>query len=853
MGLAKKLLLIMTGVVLAFGIQPTMNASAETYTRIGGTTRYSTAVAIADELTTGTVKNVVLTTGDSFADALSAAPLASSLNAPILLSSSTPETSSDAINYINSNTDNNSTTYIIGGDASVPESISNTLKTKVIRISGADRYETNLKIAEAMNVPKGTPIFIASGESYPDALSIAGIAAHSEDPIILIGPQGITPELNNFITQDSPTNIYFIGGPAVLSLEVQQALAHELSNTSILRLAGSDRYETTEAVNNAFIAKPTSKVYVTTGSDFADALAASSLTARDQAPLIYEDPLRLGAPLAMDKYLNAVYSSGGNPSVVALGGESASPDCTVSEIKSTLAGTIPSTLSQYNSIGDKDFVKLSDFVPYAMFDIRYMTTNNFTSTQLYPSTYIPTVRKDMAIRLAVVASDLYQKGYRMTFWDAYRPSSAQQLMWNFRPDANYIANPSGWGSNHEHGGAVDVTLSDFSGNEIQMPTDFDDATTQAGRTYSQCRADEKTNALILQNAMQAQGFVGLSTEWWHYDDEDVANDPKVDNATPTCLPAPAFIPPPVDTTSTITISATGDNTLANGYGYSYSGSFNEAYANNGANYFYQNVHDTLSKADLSLGNLEGVLTTATNKVDKSAQGSNAFWFKGRPEYAETLIKAAPYDAVDLANNHSDDYLSTGFYDTVDALTSAGVGYFGYGHMYTTTRKGIKIAVLGYNVIGETEQYIDPGDNTKLVDGREDKIINDVRTDVAAAKSQGNQIVIVFYHWGTECNTGVDDYQTVIGHATVDAGANLVLGAHPHVIEPTEIYNGVPIVYSLGNFVFGGNYNEYDYTTEISQVSFNFVNGALKSTTSKSIPCLSSTSSNYNNFQPEIVN
>lgn len=119
-------------------------------------------------------------------------------------------------------------------------------------------------------------------------------------------------------------------------------------------------------------------------------------------------------------------------------------------------------------------------------------------------------------------------------------------------------------------------------------------------------------------------------------------------------------------------------------------------------------------------------------------------------------------------------------------------------------KGVKIAVLGYNVIGETEQYIDPNNSTKLVTGREQAVITAMKADITTAKSQGNQLVIVYYHWGTECNTGVDEYQTMIGHATVDAGANLVLGAHPHVIEQTEIYNGTPIVYSLGNFVFGGN-------------------------------------------------
>lgn len=847
MTIAKKSIYTLISIILVFVAYPAQHAYAESYSRIGGVTRYSTAVAIANEYQPGMTKNIVLTTGDGFADALSVASFAHQLNAPILLSSISVEASSDSINYINTHTDSASTTYIIGGTGSVPESVRNALHTKIVPIGGVDRYATNLMVVAEMNVPKGTPLVFASGENYPDALSIAGFAARRGYPILLIGPQGLTPELNEYILRDSPTNMYFIGGASVLSLQVQATLASNLPNSSILRLAGNDRYDTAAAVNNTFAPRP-SKVYITTGYNFADALAASSLAARDDAPLIYEEPLLSGAPLAMDRYLNVVYSSGSTPSIVALGGTCVSPDWIVSEISKTLSGTIPPALARYNLIGQKDFVRLLDFVPYAEYDIKYMTTDNFMRTVLYPTTYIPTVRKDMALRLATVATDLFQKGYRLKFWDAYRPPSAQQKMWNYRPDANYIANPSGWGSNHEHGGAVDVTLVDLAGNEVNMPTGFDDASVRASRNYSMCTQEEKTNALILQNAMKTQGFIGLSTEWWHFDDPDVRNNSLANNASPVELPSPEYVPQ-----STVTVSVTGDNTLANGYNFGYSGSFNNYYDSNDASYFYQYVSGILNQGDLSIGNLEGVLTTATSRVGKTAQGNQAFWFKGRPEYAQTLVKTAPYDAVGIANNHSKDYLDTGFNDTVDSLTAAGVGYFGYGHMYTTTRKGIKIAVLGYNVIGEIEQFIDPKDDTKLVVGRQQEVIAAVKTDIADAKSQGNQLVIVYYHWGTENNTDVDEYQTAIGHATVDAGANLVLGAHPHVIEPTEIYRGTPIVYSLGNFVFGGNYRPYYYNSEISQTTFNYVNGELWSTSTKSIPCLISSSSSRNNFQPVPIN
>ena len=122
--------------------------------------------------------------------------------------------------------------------------------------------------------------------------------------------------------------------------------------------------------------------------------------------------------------------------------------------------------------------------------------------------------------------------------------------------------------------------------------------------------------------------------------------------------------------------------------------------------------------------------------------------------------------------------------------------------------------------------------------------------IAQAKAKGAQLIVVGFHWGSEKATAPDDTQTYLAHLAVDCGANLVVGHHPHVLQGIEKYNGVYIVYSLGNFCFGGNSTPSDMDTMIFQQTFTITEGTVMDDDQiEIIPCTISSTPNYNNYQP----
>jgi D-alanyl-D-alanine dipeptidase len=148
-------------------------------------------------------------------------------------------------------------------------------------------------------------------------------------------------------------------------------------------------------------------------------------------------------------------------------------------------------------------------------DIRYATTNNFLKRKLYPVSRC-VLRGAAARRLSQVQNDLAKKGLGLKVYDCYRPLSVQRLMWQVRPDPRYVANPAR-GSRHNRGAAVDITLVDRNGRELEMPTRFDDFTERAHRNYKGASAQAKKNSKLLEDAMKKYGFIPLPTEWWHFD------------------------------------------------------------------------------------------------------------------------------------------------------------------------------------------------------------------------------------------------------------------------------------------------------------------------------------------------
>lgn len=173
-----------------------------------------------------------------------------------------------------------------------------------------------------------------------------------------------------------------------------------------------------------------------------------------------------------------------------------------------------------------DLVNILDLDSTIVIELKYATKDNFLGDTLY-SANICLLRKAVAERLVNVNQLLRKKGYGLKVWDGYRPLSVQRRMWEKLPDPKFVANPKR-GSNHNRGAAVDVTLVDLNGNELEMPTYFDDFSPKARSDYPKVSEIAKTNRKILQDAMRSQGFQTISSEWWHFNDNECKNYPVLD-------------------------------------------------------------------------------------------------------------------------------------------------------------------------------------------------------------------------------------------------------------------------------------------------------------------------------------
>jgi zinc D-Ala-D-Ala dipeptidase len=161
-----------------------------------------------------------------------------------------------------------------------------------------------------------------------------------------------------------------------------------------------------------------------------------------------------------------------------------------------------------------DFVDVAKLIPDAMIDIRYATKDNFTGTVLYPVGRCK-LRRAVADKLVTAAAALRKQDRRLLLWDCYRPLSIQKLLWKKVPDPRYVADPA-VGSKHNRGGAVDLGLVDKAGKPVALPTKFDEFSEAAHRDRALAGAAGR-EAKRLSEAMEAAGFIGLPTEWWHFD------------------------------------------------------------------------------------------------------------------------------------------------------------------------------------------------------------------------------------------------------------------------------------------------------------------------------------------------
>ena len=278
----------------------------------------------------------------------------------------------------------------------------------------------------------------------------------------------------------------------------------------------------------------------------------------------------------------------------------------------------------------------------------------------------------------------------------------------------------------------------------------------------------------------------------------------------------------------LTLSVVGDCTLGTDETFDYDISLNAYYENYGADYFLQNVKDIFSTDDLTIANFEGTLTDSDEREDKT------FAFKAPASYA-SILTGGSVEAVNTANNHSHDYGDQSFDDTLAALDDAGIVHFGYDETAVMDVKGIKVGLVG---IYELYDHLE----------REQQL----KDNIAKVKADGAQLIVVIFHWGNETETVPDSNQTTLGRIAIDEGADLVCGHHPHVLQGIETYKGRNIVYSLGNFCFGGNSSPSDMDTMIYQQTFTIdADGVKKYNVTNIIPCSISSAAydGYNNYQP----
>lgn len=278
----------------------------------------------------------------------------------------------------------------------------------------------------------------------------------------------------------------------------------------------------------------------------------------------------------------------------------------------------------------------------------------------------------------------------------------------------------------------------------------------------------------------------------------------------------------------LTLSVVGDCTLGTDETFDYDTSLNAYYENYGADYFLQNVKDIFSADDLTIANFEGTLTDSDEREDKT------FAFKAPASYT-SILTGRSVEAVNTANNHSHDYGDQSFDDTLAALDDAGIVHFGYDETAVMDVKGIKVGLVG---IYELYDHLE----------REQQL----KDNIAKVKADGAQLIVVIFHWGNETETVPDSNQTTLGRIAIDEGADLVCGHHPHVLQGIETYKGRNIVYSLGNFCFGGNSSPSDMDTMIYQQTFTIdADGVKKDNVTNIIPCSISSAAydGYNNYQP----
>jgi len=290
----------------------------------------------------------------------------------------------------------------------------------------------------------------------------------------------------------------------------------------------------------------------------------------------------------------------------------------------------------------------------------------------------------------------------------------------------------------------------------------------------------------------------------------------------------------------VVFSFTGDCTIGTWPEASMEVNYNALYKKSGSEtYSFDLVKSFFENDDYTYVNLETTLTTASYRLDK---GTN-YNFKGDPEWARTMLAASSIDGCNLANNHSYDYKAKGYEQTQDVLRNAGLDVGRQDSAIFININDLEIVLISAN-------YITTSYNPNEVFG--DELTSLVVKQIQQFKRAGN-IVVINCHWGLERQHIANDEQIGPAHKFIDAGADMVIGHHPHTLQGVELYKGKYIFYSIGNFAFGGKAT----TDEVNRISlivrprFALRNGAALVTAVCIIPCYTTSAADLeeNNYQP----
>lgn len=303
-------------------------------TRLAGQTRFDTSLAIAKQYTkNSSFDNVVISNGNGYADALAGSTLAKKLNAPIMLIN-TLDTSQSTLNYINQHLNKSGHIYLLGGTGVVPDSFKKWFidrgysSSNIKRLGGATREGTADAIAQEISAPNDSQVIIASEEGYADALSISPVASTKGYPILLAPHNSLPTYIKDYLTKNKPSKIYVIGGTGSINAEVYSELGKYVSDpTSIERISGQTRYDTSLAIANRF-KQNTDTATLVSGVDYPDAISGSVLASQSSSPILLTDTANL-ANLAK---LRGFIEDSKITKAYILGGTGVFPDTTITNI-----------------------------------------------------------------------------------------------------------------------------------------------------------------------------------------------------------------------------------------------------------------------------------------------------------------------------------------------------------------------------------------------------------------------------------------------------------------------------------------------------------------------------------------